>query len=453
MLREFFASGPPCRLLFAWTGLLVFVGHGLFRAYLKWALNAWYARFYDALQDIGWSDPVAELPSGEPPTIFAQYENMDAGAARDEHLLAKQAEVSQLLVQFARLVAPAIVVHPVAKWIASVWGFSWRMALQRAYLVHYDVGQRPVEGSAQRIHEDTQRFEDGIYACFATVLDSILTLLVFIPVLLEAGRKARPAAFDFDGWLVCVAVFAAVGGLWVSMCVGQKLVRLEVENQKVEGQLRTKLVVLEEQPASVVGAERADDDETGVVDPDAFADVSRRAPRPRLISPAPFFRKNQADLWRNYHHLFANFALFNTWIAAYDQTMTIVPYALAAPLMFAPTGRRITLGTLMQVANAFDKVFGAMAVVSENWGAVNDFRSTVHRLREFEHHTYRRKRFDHTLLRDFDVGAHEIAVEMPLAEGGAHIVVELAEPEPKPGEPPRSPNGACARTESGRVDE
>ena len=134
-------------------------------------------------------------------------------------------------------------------------------------------------------------------------------------------------------------------------------------------------------------------------------------------------------------HLFANFALFNTWISAYDQTMTIVPYALAAPLMFAAPGNRITLGTLMQVSNAFDKVFGAMAVVSENWAAVNDFRSTVHRLREFERHVYARKRFDHTLLRDFDLtSTHEVPGTPRLDEGAppveTHIVVELAAPEP-----------------------
>mgnify|MGYP002836313656 CR=1 FL=1 len=101
----------------------------------------------------------------------------------------------------------------------------------------------------------------------------------------------------------------------------------------------------------------------------------------------PFFRLTQSDLWRNYTSLFANFAAFNTWISAYDQVMTIVPYALTAPLMFAQNpANRITLGTLMQVSNAFDKVFGAMAVVSENWNAVNDFRSTVHRLRVAQVH-------------------------------------------------------------------
>ena len=74
---------------------------------------------------------------------------------------------------------------------------------------------------------------------------------------------------------------------------------------------------------------------------------------------------------------------------------------LVAPLMFAEDpAQRITLGTLMKVSNAFDKVFGALAIVTENWSSVNEFRSTVRRLREFEKATYTRKRFDASLLCD-----------------------------------------------------
>lgn len=451
MLREFFASGPRWRLAFAWSGLVAFFGHALFKAWLKYALNEWYAQFYDALQDIYW-----EPASGE---------------TRDDvatHLLTKQNEVSGLLTQFALIVSPAIVVHPVAKWISSHWRFSWRMALMRAYLLHYDVGQKPVEGSAQRIHEDTQRFEQGIYTCFATIVDSILTLAIFVPVLLDVGRSSRPGGvMDFDGWLVSIAVSAAVGGLMVSMVVGHRLVGLEVENQKVEALLRTQLVVLEQTPVAIVGLDRGEaegdgggegHEQDGCVDPDEFTDVSRQPPRPRDVTPAPFFRGVTRDLRKNYSNLFANFAAFNTWISAYDQVMIIVPFALAAPLMFASDpSRRITLGTLMKISNAFGQVFGAMAVVSENWSSVNEFRSTVFRLGEFERHIYRRKRFDHTLLRDFDLTNTEVFGIPRLAEGEpmveVAVAVELGElGEPGPGGPPRgNGNGTCTRTESGRV--
>ena len=377
MLREFFLAGEFRRVRFAWLGLVTFVCHALFKAWLKWALNDWYARFYDGLQD------VASVGSGE----------VDS---EQEHLAAKRAEVSNNLMEFAFIVAPAVVVHPIAKWVASVWRFAWRVALVRSYLAHYDVSAAPIEGTAQRIHEDTLRFESGVYTCFTIVLDSFLTLFIFVPVLLDVGSRAMPPGVDWAPWLLSIAIGAALGGLIVSMGVGYKLVGLEVENQKVEAKLRTKLVMLEESPVVVVGAvpAHAPSDPDEMVTGNELSDGVLPNPRPCDVAPTNAFQVVLQELWCNYKRLFANFAAFNTWIALFDQTMLILPYLLVAPLMFAEDpAHRITLGTLMKVANAFDKVFGAMAVVSENWASVNDFRSTVWRLREFEQAIYSRKRF------------------------------------------------------------
>jgi len=407
MLREFFCTGTWRRLTFAWAGLAVFVGHAAFKAWLKYALNLWYTEFYDALQDAGWSSPLSEWGSGPGPnaTINDQYDWNDALTAEAGHYTEKREQITNLLVKFALIVAPAVVVHPLGRWISSVWRFSWRMALVRAYLAHYDVAQPPIEGAAQRIHEDTQRFEEGVYACFAIVLDAVLTLLVFIPVLLKVGAETAPHSdWSFDGWLVVTASVAAFGGLGVSMAVGRKLVRLEVANQIVEALLRTKLVLLEQSPAQIVGSvpvdEQSNDGDASVVHADDACTVTApKPPRPRRVSPVPMFQAVLSDLWHNYRKLFLNFAAFNAWISTYDQVMVLVPYVLVAPLMFsANTHDRITLGTLMRVSNAFDKVFGAMAVVTENWVSVNDFRSTCIRLREFERATYQRTRFDHELL-------------------------------------------------------
>jgi ABC-type long-subunit fatty acid transport system fused permease/ATPase subunit len=68
--------------------------------------------------------------------------------------------------------------------------------------------------------------------------------------------------------------------------------------------------------------------------------------------------------------------------------------------MFADdTADRISLGTLTKVANSFGHVFSSMAVLGENWGEVNNFRSTVRRLREFEaQQTCARRRSGHLEL-------------------------------------------------------
>ena len=71
--------------------------------------------------------------------------------------------------------------------------------------------------------------------------------------------------------------------------------------------------------------------------------------------------------------------------------MIVVPYLIAAPLLFAETpGARITLGTLVQTSNSFGRVFSSLSVISENMGMINEWRSTLVRLRQFEARLYGR---------------------------------------------------------------
>lgn len=328
--------------------------------------------------------------------------------ANPQHLAEMRAKVWAQLLAFARIVAPAMVVHPVAKWIASLWRFSWRMSLIDAYLIHYNPQQPAIEGTAQRIQEDTQRLERDGYACVTTVLDSVLTLVVFTPVLLEGGAKAHPSGWSWAPWLLTVAASAAVLGLFVSIFVGRELVTLEVQNQKVEAVFRTQLVILEQTPEQVVLARTV-----GQTD----ASSTRRSHAPCLSPPSLLatFQTTLSQLADNYLRLFHNFLAFNAWIGVYDQLLVLLPYLLIAPLIFAQAeADRITLGTLMKIVNAFDKVFGALAVVTESWPQINDFRSTLRRLTEFERVLYARKGVDRKALLSDDSAATK-SVELECA--------------------------------------
>ena len=65
MLREFYCAHSCRTRLFAACGLVVFVAHQGFRAYLKYAINEWYGRFYDTLQQ------AVERLSAEPPLALS----------------------------------------------------------------------------------------------------------------------------------------------------------------------------------------------------------------------------------------------------------------------------------------------------------------------------------------------------------------------------------------------
>ena len=341
MFCEFFCHKNARTMAFAWLGLVVFIVHSLFKAYLKRALNEWYRRFYDHL--------------GAHVERHADVESSSGGEfdyVRDELADARDT-VSADLVDFVILVIPAVFVHPVASFIRNHWVFAWRLALVRSYLDRWESAEVTIEGAAQRVHEDTQRLSRGIHGVVVTIIDSALTLAIFVPLLHERSPL-----------LMQVAMTAAFAGIGVSIFVGRRLVGLEVKNQVVEGQLRTQLVQLELDTEAIrqngsIGA--------------AFIMVLHR-------------------LWENYSQLYKNFAFFNLWLSFFDQAMVVLPYIIAAPLLFAiDLEQAITLGELTSSMNAFDKVFGSISVISDQFTDITDFWSVVRRLREFERNLHERK--------------------------------------------------------------
>ena len=279
--------------------------------------------------------------------------NIERGSGAEESLASARAEVFGELLQFAWIVAPAVVVHPVCGFLKNWWVFVWCRTLICTYLLSWDTSSAPIEGASQRVHEDTQRFASGIQSCVSVVLDALFTLAIFCPTL-----------YALDPQLMTVAVSCALGGLSISVVVGSRLVGLEVRNQVAEAALRKELVVLE-------------------VDPEKM---------PGNATPASGFKQLISNLTRNYFSLYVNFAALSAWLSAFDQFAVILPYLLVAPRLFAEDQAEVlTLGQMMKVTNSFGKVFDSLNIVSDNWLAINEWRSTLRRLREFETEIYDHK--------------------------------------------------------------
>lgn len=354
MLKEFFLKGDKKSVLWAWFGLVLITCHAVLRALIKYRLNEWYGAFYD----LGGS--ASEVSSGD--TYALEQGRKD---------------VYDLLVVFGLLCIPNVILHPVFKLITNRWVLSWRVTLIKSYIRRWRIDHKNIENGAQRVHEDTQRFARGIQTCCVVILDSILTLSVFSPLLLTLGSDVQPVDLP-DAWLLMCCSGIAVGGVGVSVLTGWSLVRLEVENQKVEADLRKKLVMLEEDPSSVCGRV--------AVDTDLHIKETRNVKWVQ-ITPVAQFRKVVADLKQNYTKLYSRFAIFSLWLGSYEQTVAILPYILTAPLLFCEDQSRIiTLGKVTQLSNAFAQVFSALNILSDNWVDVTDWLSVLRRLREWEEH-------------------------------------------------------------------
>jgi peptide/bleomycin uptake transporter len=392
MLREFFCRREgPCTLLVAWGGLLLVLAHAAVHGWIKFAVNAWYKKFYDLLEDAG--AMAANHPLAE------------------EAWIEKQQEVWSSLVDFCKIAIIPTVVMPIAKYVRSTWALQWRLALMRTYVSLWNPNSIAIEGASQRVHEDSYRFSRGVELCVTTVLDSVITLGVFIPVLTGLGENTPcPSSFHFlkwlnGGWLVGLAILSALVGLGVTLILGHRLVVLEVENQIFEAKLRKGLVVLETTPVAVCAIIRQPDD--------VEVDV-REMQNPNLMPPLPHFLPIFEGIQRNYNRLFINFGLLNLWLAFFEQFNVILPYLVFGPLLFSPDpSTRILLGTLVQVSNSFDKVFSSLNVIADNWSSVNEFRSVLVRLRQFERNVYRN--IPHPSRRDssWPLGRHTRAMFGP----------------------------------------
>lgn len=365
MFREFFscrASGSRANSAVAWVGLLLVIAHAFVHGYVKWRLNRWYGGFYNTLQ-------ISGMLAANSSTTSSEW-------------AAGRASVTHELLEFCKIAVIAVSVMPLTKMIRSLWCLEWRVQLSRFYLEKWDPNSPAIEGAAQRLQEDAYKFSKGVEVCLTVGLDVVISLIVFVPVLVELGGRVKCPhniegfrAFG-DAWLAAIAVAAATCGFAITFVVGRRLVGLEVQNQKVEASFRTQLVILETSPGRVCDARHA------VEDPE---DV----PRVVLSPPAHRFAGLFAALTKNYRALFVNFFAVNVWLTVFDQTMIVLPYIVAAPRLFDDdVETRILLGTLVQVSNSFDKVFTAMNTISESWAAINDFRAVLVRLKQFENNLY-----------------------------------------------------------------
>lgn len=355
MLREFFCQRRRAPCLWAWSGLVLVLAHGVLRAWIKYRLNEFYGRFYDA--------------GGEA---------VEVGSGDEDRLALGRSTMTELLLEFAALCLPNVLLHPIYKLVSNRWVLDWRMSLVQSYIERWKRDEPSIENGAQRVHEDTARFARGLHTFFGALLDSVLTLFAFCPLLMELGAEVQPFPLP-DAWLAGLCAGVAALGVLGSVLLGWSLIDLEVQNQKVEADLRKKLVFLEDRPAAADAHAKSWDS--------SYRDEGVVAEARPVSTPLPQF---QLVLWRlrtNYRRLYAAFCVFSLWLSSYEQTVVLLPYFISAPLLYSSDPvARLTLGKVTQLANAFSQVFSSLDVITSNWLDVTDWLSVLRRLREWERH-------------------------------------------------------------------
>ena len=315
MLKSFFLNKKW--LLWSWGGGSLLVLSLLIQVTITVKINQWYKGFYDILQK----------PTESSLNIFWDK-----------------------IFEFVYLALPYVILATFTAYFTRLYAFRWREAITFDYMPIWTSGRVKVEGSAQRLQEDTMRFARIVESLGLQIVRAIMTLIAFTPILWSLSDKVVIGFLkDIPGSLVWVAFLTSLGSMLVSWFVGWKLPGLEYNNQKVEAKFRKELVY-------------GEDDRDTYAKPDTIL---------QLFS----------GIKLNYHRLYLHYGYFDIWVNLYDQFMVIVPYLVMAPGLF--TGA-ITLGFVIQVSNAFQRVHGSFSLFTHNWTTITELRSIHKRLAEFE---------------------------------------------------------------------
>ncbi|TMV56064.1 peptide antibiotic transporter SbmA, partial [Thioclava sp. BHET1] len=288
------------------------------------AINNWYGPFYDGIQ---------KALSGNNP-------GPDAVTA---------AKLYGDLLTFAQIALVAIVIFMGLRFFTSHYIFRWRTAMNDYYMSRWPE-VRTIEGASQRVQEDTMNFAQIAEDLGISLVDSILTLVAFLPVLAALSKNitSLPIIGEIPEPLVVAAIFWSIFGTLLLAITGIRLPGLQFLNQRVEAAYRKELVYGEDDPR------RAD---------------------PMTV------KELFTHVRRNYFRLYLHYTYFNLVRSLYSQTDSVFTVLILVPTIVAG---KITFGIFTQITNAFGQVSGSFQYLVSSWTTIINLMSIYKRLRAFE---------------------------------------------------------------------
>jgi peptide/bleomycin uptake transporter len=253
------------------------------------------------------------------------------------------------LATFLGLAVMAVTIGVLTSFFVSHYVFRWRTAMNAYYTSRWPE-LRTIEGAAQRIQEDTMRFSSTTEDLGVSFVNSVMTLIAFIPVLvrLSAEITRLPLIGDVPNALVIAAIVWSAFGTGFLALVGVRLPGLQFRIQRVEAAYRKELVHGEDDP--------------------------RRAAPPTL-------RDLFGNVRQSYFTLYFHYVYFNVARILYLQADAIFSIVVLGPSVIAGV---ITFGLLNQITGAFDQVRGAFQYLVNSWSTLVELQSIYKRLRDFE---------------------------------------------------------------------
>lgn len=261
----------------------------------------------------------------------------------------------QFLWVYACIIIIAIPVVITYRYIRLKLALYWREWLTKLFFTRYfskrsyyeldsNAANTEIDNPDQRITEDIRSFTETTLRFLLDVLDSILTLLSFTMVL-----------FTISKVLTLGLVIYAVFGTAVAIIAGQRLIKVNYNQLRLEANFRYGMVHVRDHAESIAFY-RGENLEK--------KQVSKRF-------KAALKNANLLIIWQSLIDLFQ---------VGYNYFTRIVPYLIVAPLYFVG---ETDFGTIGQASFAFFQILGALSLITNRIEDISKFAASIVRLGTF----------------------------------------------------------------------
>jgi putative ATP-binding cassette transporter len=327
----------------AWSMLLIILISNLLIVYGFVEINRWNNKLYSALQN------------------------------GNQHEFFKQALI------FIPIVFALVAVFNINDYFKSILSFTWRKWLTEYFSYKWlknnnfyrvmQLTQTP-DNPDQRISEDLKNFAFSSLELFLVFFKETINLISFSVILWNLSSSINlkniiGIDIDISGYLVWIALIYAIVGTYITILIGKPLVHLDYTREKYEANFRYSLVRIREKREEIA--------------------------LHKEINPEIHNLKNCFDnIKANFYSIVVRTFYLDIWRNLFYHLDTIFPLLVAAPMFFIGI---FTLGTLMQVVDAFKQVKISLSVIVKSFTIISAWLATSQRLIQLEQH------LDHAKIR------------------------------------------------------
>ena len=299
-----------------------------FQVQLDVMINEWFGAFYDM--------------------ISIMFNKNNPGSISSDEYYGR-------LFTFFKIAGVFVITAMLGRFFIQHYNFRWRTAMNDYYAGLWS-RVRHIEGASQRIQDDTMRFAEIMEGLGTGLLDAVMTLVAFLPILWILSAKyisEIPIIGPIAHGLVIVAVCWSIIGTLVLALTGYYLPTLKFHNQRVEAAYRNELVYGEK-------------------------DVQRAKPMT--------LRELFDHVRKNYFRMYFHYMYFNVVRFSYLQAGVLVPYVALAPTLLSKEAilAGFTLGAMQQTVRAFGRVESSFQYLVLNYPTIIEMLSIYKRLKSFD---------------------------------------------------------------------